>query len=118
MDIRSRFERRQNRVDIPSHRRKHRKTVPRQRFINGLVAVVADRARSVATGAVTSAHTSKRAAKDQQAGECQRHDDVPNMVICGHHFYYWFKHESQQLQFSEDTGTREAWCAWWYRIAP
>jgi hypothetical protein len=118
MDIRCRFERRQNRIRIASHRRQHRKAVPRQRFINGLVAIVTDRARSVATGAVTTAHTSKRASNEQQAGKCQRHDGMPNMVVCGHHFYYWFKHEAQELQFSEDTGSRKARCSWWYRKVP
>ncbi len=91
MDTWSRLEGRQNRINIATNGRQHREAVSRQRLINCLVAVVADRASPLVARTMRMPDAAKRAANNQQAGKSQRHYDMPKLPLFGHHIHSRFK---------------------------
>ena len=72
--------------------------MPRQRFIHGLVAVVADRASPLVARTMRMPDASERAANNQQAGKSQRHYDMPKLPLFGHHIHSRSIYGAQDLQ--------------------
>ena len=87
MKFGARFKSRKNCVRVTSDGREHWQPVPVQRLIGCLMTVMANRASALGSIAVRVPDAAKRAAENQQTGECQRNRDVSNLLTHRHDVY-------------------------------